>query len=227
MARRKQTRGTCSYCGRVLARSGMLRHLEACPQREAAIAAANQGAGTTEKLYHLRIQDKWSGEFWLDLEMRGSATLQQLDAYLRAIWLECCGHLSEFSFGDWPCQEIPMERRADQVFRPNVEFIHVYDFGTSSRTLVKAVNMRAGQALTPHPIALMTRNLPPEATCIECGQPAGWLCIQCLYEDDVVGALCDTHVDDHPHDDYGGPLPLLNSPRTRMCGYTGPDEPPY
>lgn len=120
-----------------------------------------------------------------------------------------------------------MERRADQVFRPNVEFIHVYDFGTSSRTLVKAVNMRTGQALTPHPIALMTRNLPLEATCIECGQPAGWLCIQCLYEDDVVGALCDTHVDDHPHDDYGGPLPLLNSPRTGMCGYTGPDEPPY
>lgn len=58
MARRKQTRGTCSYCGRVLARSGMLRHLETCSQREAAIAAANQGTGTTEKLYHLRIQDK-------------------------------------------------------------------------------------------------------------------------------------------------------------------------
>jgi len=33
--------------------------------------------------------------------MRGSATPDDLDAYLRAIWLECCGQPSQFSFGGW------------------------------------------------------------------------------------------------------------------------------
>jgi len=33
--------------------------------------------------------------------MRGSATLTKLDDYLRAIWLECCGHLSKFTIGGW------------------------------------------------------------------------------------------------------------------------------
>ena len=31
--------------------------------------------------------------------MCGSATLEELDHYLRTIWLECCGHLSQFTIG--------------------------------------------------------------------------------------------------------------------------------
>ena len=26
----------------------------------------------------------------------------------------------------------------------------------------------------------------------------------------------------HPHDQYGEPIPLVNSPRLGMCGYDGP-----
>ena len=29
------------------------------------------------------------------------------------------------------------------------------------------------------------------------------------------------------HDEYGDPMPLVNSPRTGMCAYDGPAEPPY
>ena len=35
--------------------------------------------------------------YWLHLETQGSATLEDLDHYLRVIWLECCGHLSSFA----------------------------------------------------------------------------------------------------------------------------------
>jgi len=52
-------------------------------------------------LYHLQVQDDWGGDFWLHLEMPGKATLEDLDYYLRAIWLECCGHLSQFSLKRW------------------------------------------------------------------------------------------------------------------------------
>lgn len=99
--------------------------------------------------------------------------------------------------------------------------------GTSSETLIKAVGEREGNPLSPHPIFLMARNDEPEAHCIECGQPASWLCIECLYETEGPGTLCDEHAENHPHHNYGEPMPLLNSPRTGMCGYEGPAEPPY
>ena len=159
--------------------------------------------------------------------MHGSATLTNLDRYLRAIWLECCGHLSQFSIGGWSGAKISKGKQAQQVFRPGIELTHIYDFGTSSETLIKAVDVRKGKPLTAHPIYLMARNGPPETYCIECGEPALWLCLECLYEWNESGTLCDQHAQDHPHDDYGTPMPLVNSPRVGMCGYTGPAEPPY
>ena len=227
MTAQKQSRGTCQYCGKEYAKGGMIRHLRACSEREAATAAAEEKSKQTETLYHLRVQDNYIADFWLDLEMRGSATLDNLDDYLRAIWLECCGHLSQFSVGGWSGDEIAMSRRANRVFGPDTELIHIYDFGTSSETLVKVVDIREGAPTTKRPIALMARNLQPEATCIECGEPATWLCIECLYEHDTQGTLCDEHADDHPHYNYGPPMPIVNSPRVGMCGYDGPAEPPY
>jgi len=34
--------------------------------------------------------------YWLDIEATADAALSKLDAFLRRIWLECCGHLSMF-----------------------------------------------------------------------------------------------------------------------------------
>ncbi len=227
MARRKQSRGKCAFCGREMTKGGLTRHLKTCPQRQEAMSAAGQGPGREGTLHHLQAQDAWWGDFWLHLEMRGSATLEDLDRYLRAIWLECCGHLSRFSIGGWAGDEIPMTRRADRVFAPGLVLTHIYDFGTSSETLIKVVDVRQGKPLTSHPIFLMARNDQPQLPCMECDQPASWLCFECMYELDEPGTLCDRHVKSHPHEDYGEPVPLVNSPRVGMCGYTGPAEPPY
>ena len=172
MAARKQSRGKCAFCGREMTRGGLTKHLEACAEHKAAIEAANQASGKEQPLYHLVARDAWGGDYWLHLEMNGSATLKDLDRYLRAIWLECCGHLSQFSIGGWSGDEIPMSRRIERVFAPGLELTHIYDFGTESQTLVKAVGARMGQPLTKHPIYLMARNNAPEAVCAVCGQPA-------------------------------------------------------
>ncbi len=227
MARRRQSRGKCVFCGREMAKGGLTRHLTACSHREKAIHTANKKPNKGQILYHLQVQDAWEGDFWLHLEMNGSAKLADLDHYLRAIWLECCGHLSQFSIGGWRGEEIPKGTRAERVFEPGVELTHIYDFGTSSETLIKAVGVRKGKSLTSNSIALMARNDLPETHCVECGQPAFWLCLECLYELDEPGTLCDQHGQDHPHEEYGEPIPLVNSPRVGMCGYTGPAEPPY
>ena len=224
MARKRQSRGKCTYCEREFTKGSMLRHLDACPERLRVIAESDSQRGTKESLYHLRLQDAWQSDFWLDLEARGSATLQDLDQYLRAIWLECCGHLSQFSVGG---REIGKRRKLGQALEPGLELTHIYDFGTSSETLVKAVVVREGRPTTSHPVALLARNNLPEASCIQCGRAASRLCMECLYEEEEPGTLCDEHAQEHPHTDYGEPIPLVNSPRLGMCGYDGPAEPPY
>lgn len=229
MPRGKQSQGACVFCGRLMTKGGLSKHLKTCPKRQEAIQATDSQATnkTPIALYHLQVQDSASYDFWLHLEMKGTATLDDLDHYLRAIWLECCGHLSQFSVGGWSGDEIPMSRKIEQVFQVGTELTHIYDFGTSSITLVKAVDVRQGQPLSKHPIYLMARNEMPEAVCAECGQPATRWCPECLIEEGQWVTLCEAHAAEHPHEDYGEPMPLVNSPRVGMCGYTGPAKPPY
>jgi hypothetical protein len=230
MTRNGKTEGACAFCGRRATRGGMSRHLQTCAARRAANRAADAQPGEPEPVFHLQVQTPAGGDFWLHLEMRGSATLKRLDAYLRAIWLECCGHLSRFTRGGWGEPEIPMTRRAREVLGEGVALTHIYDFGTSTLTMVKVVGMREGRSLDLHPIRLMARNDMPAVSCARCDEPATRLCVECMYAmTDAV--LCEAHAaaheDQHEHEHYGEPLPLVNSPRLGVCGYEGPAEPPY
>jgi hypothetical protein len=227
MAERPQSRGECAYCGAVIARGGASRHLDACARRREAIAQADSGGGARELLLHLRVTAEGSSEFWLDLEMRGSASLKTLDTYLRAIWLECCGHLSRFSAGASWGSDISMRRKAADVFRPGLTLVHEYDFGTSSYTQIRVAGERTGVPTTRHPIALMMRNVMPEAQCGRCDQPATHLCPPCHDEMEPVYLFCAEHAKKHRHRDYEGTIALVNSPRMGMCGYEGPADPPY
>jgi len=227
MPRVKQSKGKCSHCGLEIAKGGVIRHLSACAAWKELLSKAERKKGASQSLYHLRIQAAGLAQFWLDVEMRGSATLDALDQYLRAIWLECCGHLSQFIVGGRRGEEVSMRRRIADVLEPGMELTHVYDFGTSSETLIKAVGVREGKPVTSHPIALLVRNVMPESHCIECDLPAAWLCLECLYEENEWITLCDRHARTHPHKDFGEPIALVNSPRLGMCAYVGPAKPPY
>jgi hypothetical protein len=227
MPRRPENPGTCACCGEVITKRGIVKHLDKCSKRQEALSAAEVSSRPIETLWHLRVQDAYDKDFWLDLEMVGTASLDKLDKYLRAIWLECCGHLSKFTIGGWGGLDIGKARKADAIFEPGLVLRHLYDFGTTSETDIKVVGFRKGKATTKHPIVLLARNRMPEWVCQECGQPAQWLCIECVYEEDKSGYLCDEHMEEHPHESYGEPMPLFNSPRTGMCGYEGPAQPPY
>jgi hypothetical protein len=229
MVRKLQSRGTCLACGEEFSKAGMTRHFDVCPERRKNLKAIETSKNPIETIWHLRVQDAYDKDFWLDFEMRGSAALVKLDKYLRAIWLECCGHLSEFTIGGWGGLKVGKARKADDVFEPKLVLRHLYDFGTTSETDIVVVDSRQGKFATKHPIQLLARNIQPEMLCNECNKPASWLCMECLIEADEAGTwfLCDDHVEDHPHHEYGEPIELVNSPRLGMCGYVGPSEPPY
>ena len=52
----------------------------------------------------------------------------------------------------------------------------------------------------------------PFRVCLKCGEPAGWLCIECVIEEDRLGFLYARHRKNHPHDNYGALLKVVNSP---------------
>jgi hypothetical protein len=159
--------------------------------------------------------------------MRGAKALQDLDNYLRGIWLDCCGHLSEFNVGYFE-STIGKQRKVSEVFKnKDAQILHLYDMGTTSETVVRVMGVREGKPLTARPLVLMARNQAPEFPCMDCGKPAVLICMECVYEDGADGTLCQTHAKKHPHNNYGEPMPLVNSPRVGMCGYNGPADPPY
>lgn len=238
MSNSKQSTGACVYCGREMTRGGLARHLRACAQRQQAIAAANARRGSDQTLYHLQVQDAWSGAFWLHLEMRGNATLKDLDFYLREIWLECCGHLSAFEIGPVSYtqissygmdisygQEKSMNVRVHRLFRPGMEIPYEYDFGTTSELLIKVVDQRQGKPTTENPIVLMARNTFQSPKCGICENPGEWVCAECLWDNGAPDVFCAAHAETHEHEEML--MPIVNSPRTGMCGYDGPAEPPY
>jgi hypothetical protein len=151
MSNRKQSHGACVYCGKEMTRGGLARHLRTCAQRQQAMATANAQRDQDQILNHLQVQDTHSSDYWLHLEMRDNATLKDLDSYLRAIWLECCGHLSAFTIGPVRYtqlfsdsmgyrQEKSMNVRIHKLFRPDMAIPYEYDFGTTSELVIKVVD---------------------------------------------------------------------------------------
>lgn len=227
MAQSKQSRGTCQHCGAEIAKNGVSKHIASCAVWKEVIQKAELKKAKSQLLYHLRIQSADVADFWFDVEMNGNSTLGHLDDYLRKIWLECCGHLSEFYFGKRYGEGIPIGARIAETFARAPQITHIYDFGTSSETLIKVVSVREGKPVKKNPIVLHVRNIMPPQECMECDKPAKWLCLECLYEDSLWGVLCDEHAETHPHKENEDPIALVNSPRLGMCGYTGPAKPPY
>ncbi len=230
MSARKRTKGDCVFCGKKMTSGGLVRHLKSCDDRIEAVTHTieNIKKAPEQRLYHLYIKNSYNSDFWLHLELNGNARLNELDQYLRSIWLDCCGHMSQFTVGSnaWG-EEISMNRKVYQLLETDMEMTHTYDFGSSTTTTVKVVDARWGKPLTAYPIFLMARNEMPEASCDRCNKTAKW-----LFDDytsyDGGELLCDKHKDEEIGDEYGDELlELVNSPRFGVCGYTGPATDPY
>lgn len=220
--------------------SGLTRHLRNCAERRKVIEQADKGDRAVADLYHLQVRGRYRPEYWLHLEMCGSEALEVLDHYLRRIWLECCGHLSQFTIGGMSYgspdtdpfyyeDQGSMEVRVDRLFDVGLAFSHEYDFGSATELAIKVLDQRRGRPTTEHPIALMARNLHQPPPCQDCGEPARFLCVDCHYEgnDDLAGYVCENDAAAHADHEDLGRMPLVNSPRSGVCGYGGPAEPPW
>jgi hypothetical protein len=108
--------------------------------------------------------------------------------------------------------EIPVGR----ILRVGDKFHYDYDFGTTTRLALRVVGPTT---VSKKGISLLARNEPPFIPCGVCGRNAELICGLCSHLE--VGWLCPSCAKKH---ECEGPnfLPMVNSPRTGQCGYTGP-----
>ena len=228
---RQTSKGTCSFCHREFSKVSMTRHLEACEQRAAiqAEAGSHQKARQT-RTFHLVVAGYRLPMYWMHLEVSAGTTLATLDRFLRDTWLECCGHLSAFEIGgvrytvdaglyDWDTGGKNMQVRLDKVLKPGQTYSYEYDFGSTTELTLKVISEQEMEA-QKKAIQILARNNLPLVPCDVCGEPATTTCSQCVYEDK--GCLCDACAKDHECGEEML-LPMVNSPRAGVCGYTGQD----
>jgi hypothetical protein len=222
MARKKSTSsGKCSLCGGVFDKTAMTRHLKACKQ---GTETSEEKRARRKPAFHLLVEGRHLPEYWMHVEAPADATLDTLDRFLRDTWLECCGHMSEFEIDGTRYSAAPMDSEDESmdvklrdVLSAGMTFLHAYDFGSTTHLKLKVVS-EDESLLAGKKVRLLARNEPPMIPCGHCGKPAAQICVECVYSEE--GWLCEECAAKH---ECGEDmlLPVVNSPRTGVCGYTG------
>jgi hypothetical protein len=65
--------GICALCGKRTTKAEMTRHLGQFP------AGHEASRRKAPRLYRMRIEDAYSPIFWMDVEIKANATLEELD----------------------------------------------------------------------------------------------------------------------------------------------------
>jgi hypothetical protein len=115
----------------------------------------------------------------------------------------------------------PKERDMDvplaEVLESGLRFSHEYDFGSTTYLKLKVSGEREGR-IGGGALRLLARNEPLEWSCRVCGKPATQLHTEEMWNDDNP-FYCEVHAEAH-EDDWAF-MPVVNSPRMGVCGYTG------
>jgi len=211
----KATKATCLLCKSKYTGTGMTKHLQSCLPKSLENQRRQQKF-KAQPFFHILVKGYYSPGYWLHLKVASNSKLEDLDQFLRDIWLECCGHLSAFSYQR---NELAMGRKLKDVLTSGMELLHEYDFGTTTELLVKVLGEYEGPMEKNNPVEILSRNEAPEIPCDECGKAhAVQICTECQCEGG--GWLCQSCAENHECSEEMLLL-VVNSPRTGVCGYTG------
>lgn len=215
-------KGECRICGAKHTASGMTGHLK----------KHLTGAGGDADHFVIRIDGGPGSPFWMYVQVSTEATFGVLDKFLRAVWLECCGHLSEFTVDNATVGE---RKRLSAFLSDGTKFLHQYDMGTTTMLRLSTIGRTARimpvrgwvhkDAYCPPPpvfgegkVYIMALHDKVRYNCEKCGKAADYVCGQCIY--DEPRACCETCAPNHECGD-DMLLDAAQSPRTGECGFTG------
>jgi hypothetical protein len=209
--------GKCQFCGEIVNRAAMARHLSLCAQP----AGSRLSPGPS---FHLVVEGRQAKAYWMHVALPVNTTLVKLDRFLREIWLECCGHLSSFEiagkrYGSSPMDgEMGMNRPLKQIVGAGMSFFYEYDYGSTTELKLKVAGVREDG--TPKgAVQLLAKNEPPAILCQTCEtETATEICAECACEE--MGWLCPACAETHSCPEEMR-LPVTNSPRVGVCAYSG------
>jgi len=212
MTEELKSEGRCIYCNQMFSQKEIGKHLA----KHLVEMEKKDADKTMNFYYHIEVQ---VAELFLHLLVRGDATMKIIDDFLREIWLECCGHMSEFGHKNF---RISKRDRVEDIFAPRVKNFHDYDFGSTTRVFLKG--LKSYRFSLKGSIILLSRNEPLKLLCNMCKKnPAVNLCATCSWEEDAF--YCEACSGKHAKvcedfADYSS-MPVVNSPRMGVCGYMG------
>lgn len=236
MPRGIPSKGKCAFCQKEFSKSALTLHLNTHLNEKIE-------SGKPGKSYHIKIETnpRWgSTPYFLHLWIGGNCTLDDIDYFLRLIWLECCGHMSAFRFpllkrggimnfiqgmaeGNMKLDEygdIPMNKKSKNIFRKDLTLDYQYDFG--STTELKLIVLEEYNIGADRPIVLLSRNERPEWKCQVCGKETGTkICTVCMDENMFCPTCAKKHAKKCPDFADYAVMSVVNSPRMGVCGYEG------
>ena len=242
------TNGKCSYCLSSFSGNTMGKHLLSCKSRrgffkELEETTSSKTTGNKRKkvdqvtYYLLRISSPEYPEYWLYFDISEDLTLLNLDSFLRNTWLECCGHLSSFIV-----MEETYESQIDKLTNNHSKSMRIklkelllqkdmiigytYDYGDSTLLDIKVVSSH--RTITSRNrskfVKISARNDDIDYKCFDCKkEKATKICTICIYEKENgrrQSSFCKSCAAKHQ---CGEEMtsPIVNSPRSGICGYTG------
>ena len=185
----QKIKGKCKFCGKQYTFSYMNKHLPTCKEHPSQSAA---GTGMKQcGYYELAICSAYSKNYWMFIEVKETATLRDIDTFLRDIWLECCGHLSAFYINDvtydiapdddygWGEPTESMNCKLSEVLYKDLTFVYRYDFGSTTTLALKVFDYQI-KNWKKEKLTILSRNNPYDYMCEECGKkPATLICTIC------------------------------------------------
>ena len=257
MQEKIKSEGKCLFCRKTFAKAGINRHLSTHIKEK-------EKSGKPGQSFFVKVETskRWgSTPYFLSLWIDGETTLQDLDNFLRNIWLDCCGHLSAFRdpsgringilydkdedemdedfededdddeedddvfgslFGYQREDDISKKCKAGKIFFIGLVMDYEYDFGSTTELRITVMDEYSVKA--DEDIVLLSRNEPLKIICSICGKvPATQMCPYCIYEEGA--EFCDQCAKKHAKKcedfDEDSSMPIVNSPRSGVCGYTG------
>ena|SRR3989338_3208957 len=212
MKRKIESIGTCRLCKQNFSYNEIQKHLSACkPYLD------DKG---NKNVFLIKAE---MYPFWVYFEAEENLTLKRVDRFLRELWLECCGHLSAFTIKnqrysvyeeELDFDEKSMNIKIGNVLEKGTKFNYEYDFGTTTELLLVCISSKTGD----NGIRVIARNNLPAFSCEKCGKTAKNVCSTCIWN--FKGFVCTACSKKHKcGEEYL--LPIVNSPRVGMCGFTG------
>ena len=213
--------GKCIFCSATYTNAGINKHLNAHLIKEVR-------SPFTGSSFHIRIEEDpfFDRLFFLNLWVDGEALMSEIDDFLRAIWLDCCGHSSVFHNPKQkkkytgPEEDTLMDTKTKDLLTKGMMLDYEYDFGSTTSLRLKVLEQIPIEV--PLGILLLSRNEPLEFLCSICeSAPASVLCATCRDNNRFCRKCAKIHARSCPDfADYSA-LPVVNSPRMGVCGYEG------